>query len=245
MCLAIPLKLVEIDGKRAVGEAMGMRRELRVDFIDKPKLGEYVIVHAGFAIERLGEQQALEDLESWGRSPMRSDISEARERILSAIAALPVGNVKLMEVCGTHTMAIAKSGLRAVLPENVQLLSGPGCPVCVTPPEIIDAMLALAMRPEVIIASYGDMLRVPGSKRGDSLARRRALGARVEIVYSPVDAVALAKANPEKEIVFLGVGFETTAPGTAAAVLTARDEGVSNFSVWSMLKTVEPALRAR
>ena len=108
---------------------------------------------------------------------MRSDISEARERILSAIAAMPVGNVKLMEVCGTHTMAIAKSGLRAVLPENVQLLSGPGCPVCVTPPEVIDAVLTLAMRPEVIIASYGDMLRVPGSKRGDSLARRRALHA--------------------------------------------------------------------
>lgn len=175
---------------------------------------------------------------------MRSDISEARERLLSAIAALPVGSVKLMEVCGTHTMAIARSGLRCVLPENVQLLSGPGCPVCVTPPEVIDAVLALAMRPEVIIASYGDMLRVPGSKKGDSLSRRRALGARVEIVYSPVDAVALAKANPDREVVFLGVGFETTAPGTAAAVLTARDEGVLNFYVWSMLKTVEPALRA-
>ena len=175
---------------------------------------------------------------------MRSDISEARERLLSAIAALPVGSVKLMEVCGTHTMAIARSGLRCVLPENVQLLSGPGCPVCVTPPEVIDAVLALAMRPEVIIASYGDMLRVPGSKKGDSLSRRRALGARVEIVYSPVDAVALAKANPDREVVFLGVGSETTAPGTAAAVLTARDEGVLNFSVWSMLKTVEPALRA-
>lgn len=175
---------------------------------------------------------------------MRSDISEARERLLSAIAALPVGSVKLMEVCGTHTMAIARSGLRCVLPENVQLLSGPGCPVCVTPPEVIDAVLALAMRPEVIIASYGDMLRVPGSKKGDSLSRRRALGARVEIVYSPVDAVALAKANPDREVVFLGVGFETTAPCTAAAVLTARDEGVLNFSVWSMLKTVEPALRA-
>lgn len=174
---------------------------------------------------------------------MRSDISEARGRILSAIAALPVGSVKLMEVCGTHTMSIARSGLRAVLPPNVQLLSGPGCPVCVTPPEVIDAVLALAMRPEVIIASYGDMLRVPGSKRGDSLSRRRALGARVEIVYSPVDAVALARANPDSEVVFLGVGFETTAPGTAAAVLTARDEGVLNFSVWSMLKTVEPALR--
>ncbi len=166
------------------------------------------------------------------------------EEILRAIAALPLGRVNLMEVCGTHTMAIAKSGIRSLLPENVKLLSGPGCPVCVTPGEVIDAVLALAMDPKIIIASYGDMLRVPGSTPGDSLQRRRALGARVEIVYSPVDAVELAEQNPEKEVVFLGVGFETTAPGTAAAVLTARDRCVRNFSVWSMLKLVEPALRA-
>ena len=99
------------------------------------------------------------------------------------------------------------------------------------------------MDKNVIIASYGDMLRVPGSTPGDSLLRRRALGARVEIVYSPVDAVSLAKANPGREVAFLGVGFETTAPGTAAAVLTAQEENVKNFSVLSMLKTVEPALR--
>lgn len=166
------------------------------------------------------------------------------EEILRAIAALPLGRVNLMEVCGTHTMAIAKSGIRSLLPENVKLLSGPGCPVCVTPGEVIDAVLALAMDPKIIIASYGDMLRVPGSTPGDSLQRRRALGARVEIVYSPVDAVELAEQNPDKEVVFLGVGFETTAPGTAAAVLTARDRCVRNFSVWSMLKLVEPALRA-
>ncbi len=166
------------------------------------------------------------------------------EEILRAIAALPLGRVNLMEVCGTHTMAIAKSGIRSLLPENVKLLSGPGCPVCVTPGEVIDAVLSLAMDPKIIIASYGDMLRVPGSTPGDSLQRRRALGARVEIVYSPVDAVELAEQNPDKEVVFLGVGFETTAPGTAAAVLTARDRGVRNFSVWSMLKLVEPALRA-
>lgn len=171
---------------------------------------------------------------------MRSDISE----LLKAISTLPVGKVKLMEVCGTHTMAIAKSGIRSMLPENVQLLSGPGCPVCVTPAETMDAVLALAMRPDVIIASYGDMIRVPGSRRGESLQRARALGARVEVVYSPVDAVELARREPDKEVVFLGVGFETTAPGTAAAVLTAREEGVGNFSVWSMLKSVEPALRA-
>ncbi len=165
-------------------------------------------------------------------------------RVLDAISALPLGEVRLMEVCGTHTMAIAKSGIRTMLPENVKLLSGPGCPVCVTPCEVIDAVLALAMRPGVILATYGDMVRVPGSVPGDNLARRRALGARVEVVYSPVDAVELAQKNPDSEVVFLGVGFETTAPGTAAAVLTARERGVKNFSLLSMLKTVEPALRA-
>ena len=150
----------------------------------------------------------------------------------------------LMEVCGTHTMAIARSGLRTLLPGNIRLLSGPGCPVCVTPAEVIDGVLELAMEKNVILTTYGDMLRVPGSNPGDSLLRRRALGARVEIVYSPVDAVTLAKENPGREVVFLGVGFETTAPGTAVAVQMAREQGVENFSLLSMLKTVEPALRA-
>ena len=166
------------------------------------------------------------------------------QRVLDAIRALELGEIRLMEVCGTHTMAIAKSGLRSMLPENVKLLSGPGCPVCVTPGEVIDAVLELAMRPGLIVTTYGDMVRVPGSTPGDNLARRRALGARVEVVYSPVDAVTIARENPDKEIVFLGVGFETTAPGTAAAVLTAKEKGVKNFSLFSMLKTVEPALRA-
>lgn len=165
------------------------------------------------------------------------------QKLLGAIRALEERPMTLMEVCGTHTMAIARSGLKTLLPENIRLLSGPGCPVCVTPAEVIDGVLELAMEKNVILASYGDMLRVPGSIPGDSLLRRRALGARVEIVYSPVDAVALAKENPGREVVFLGVGFETTAPGTAAAVLTAQEEGVKNFSVLSMLKTVEPALR--
>ena len=170
-------------------------------------------------------------------------LSEA-EVWLEKIRALPKRPVKLMEVCGTHTMSIARAGIKSLLPEGVELLSGPGCPVCVTPAASIDAALKLSEREEIILASYGDMLRVPGSRPGDSLQRRRALGAQVELVYSPVDAVALAKQNPDKKIVFLGVGFETTAPGTAAAVLTAREEGVGNFSVWSMLKTVEPALCA-
>ena len=169
--------------------------------------------------------------------------SEVR-KLLAAIEALPLGETRLMEVCGTHTMAIAKSGIKSMLPEKVKLLSGPGCPVCVTPPQVIDAVLELAMDPEITIATYGDMVRVPGSRPGDSLQRRRALGAKLLVVYSPVDAVEYAKENPDREVVFLGVGFETTAPGTAAAVLTAKEEKVKNFSVLSMLKTVEPALRA-
>ena len=166
------------------------------------------------------------------------------EEILEAIRELEPQPVKLMEVCGTHTMAIAKAGIKTLLPEGVELLSGPGCPVCVTPAEVIDQILELSMEPGVIIASYGDMLRVPGSVPGDSLQRRRALGARVEIVYSPMDAIEIAKQTPAKEVVFLGVGFETTAPGTAIAALTAAEQGVRNFTVWSLLKRVEPALRA-
>ena len=165
-------------------------------------------------------------------------------RVLEAIRALVPRELRLMEVCGTHTMAIAAAGIKSLLPEEVRLLSGPGCPVCVTPPQVIDAVLRLSGEKDIIIASYGDMLRVPGSRAGDSLMRRRALGAQVETVYSPVDAVALAQRHPEKQVVFLGVGFETTAPGTAAAVLTAREQGVKNFTLWSMLKLVEPALRA-
>ena len=165
------------------------------------------------------------------------------ETLLRAIEALDLGPTRIMEVCGTHTMSIAAAGIKSMLPQNIQLLSGPGCPVCVTPPQVIDRVLELAMEKDVLITSYGDMLRVPGSRPGDSLLRRRALGAKVETVYSPVDAVALAAAHPEKQVVFLGVGFETTAPGTAAAVLTAQEQGLQNFTVWSMLKEVEPALR--
>lgn len=175
---------------------------------------------------------------------MPSDKFSRAERILKAIHELPNNReIRLMEVCGTHTMAIAKSGIKSMLPENVKLLSGPGCPVCVTPAQVIDAVLELSMQKDVTVCSYGDMLRVPGSRPGDNLSRRKALGADVRVMYSPVDAVDYAAENPTRQVVFLGVGFETTAPGTAAAVLTAKERGLKNFTVWSMLKTVEPALR--
>ena len=146
---------------------------------------------------------------------MRSD--ETCRKLLEAIADLPLGETQIMEVCGTHTMAIAEAGIRSLLPKHIRLISGPGCPVCVTPPEDIDAVLDLAMEPDVVLTSYGDMLRVPGSRRGDSLMRRRALGADVRIVYSPVDAVEIAAQEPGE---------------------------LKNFTVLSLLKSVEPALRA-
>ena len=166
------------------------------------------------------------------------------EEILARISALPRREAKLMEVCGTHTMSIARAGIKRLLPEGVELLSGPGCPVCVTPGEVMDAALGLSSREGVTLCVYGDMLRVPGTRRGDDLAHRRALGADVRIVYSPMDALDMAAQEREREFVFLGVGFETTAPGTAAAILEAKRRGTGNFSVFSMLKSVEPALRA-
>lgn len=154
-----------------------------------------------------------------------------------------MGMINLMEVCGTHTMSIAKAGIKSILPAEIQLLSGPGCPVCVTPAEVIDAVLALSKNEQILLTTYGDMMKVPGSTKGDSLLRRKAEGAAVEMVYSPMDALKLAQDHPQKEVVFLGVGFETTAPGTAACIKAAKQEGVRNYSVLCLLKRIEPALR--
>lgn len=148
----------------------------------------------------------------------------------------------IMEVCGTHTVAIAQSGIRDLLPAQIRLLSGPGCPVCVTDARDLDKVISLAERPGVIIATYGDLVRVPGSR--SSLQEKRGQGARVQVVYSALDALELAAKYPEQEVVMLGIGFETTAPTTAVAVEQARKRRLTNFSVLSMHKVVPPALRA-
>ena len=146
------------------------------------------------------------------------------------------GAMTLMEVCGTHTMAIYQHGIRALLPEQIRLVSGPGCPVCVTPVGYVDHAVALARRPQTIVATFGDMVRVPGSS--SSLAREQAAGAAIKVVYSPLDGLALAEKHPERTVVFLGVGFETTAPTIAAALVTARRKGVTNFLVLCAHKTI-------
>jgi hydrogenase expression/formation protein HypD len=163
--------------------------------------------------------------------------------LIDAIAASYPGRpVKLMEVCGTHTVSIAKNGLRGVMPEWLTLLSGPGCPVCVTANEDIDTAVAIAQLPDTIVTTFGDMMKVPGSY--SSLSREKADGRDVRIVYSPLDALTLAEKEPDKQVVFIAVGFETTVPLIAAAIMRAKESGLKNFSVFSSHKTVPAALGA-
>ena len=153
-------------------------------------------------------------------------------------AALPI---TLMEVCGTHTVAVFRHGIRQLLPKGVRLLSGPGCPVCVTPNGEIDQAIALAGLPGVILTTFGDMLRVPGSR--SSLQQARAAGADVRVVYSPLDAVRLAQTTPDRQVVFFAVGFETTSPAVAGALVEAHRLGVPSFSALSAHKVIPPAMK--
>jgi hydrogenase expression/formation protein HypD len=165
--------------------------------------------------------------------------------LLKAIAATVCDypkTITLMEVCGTHTMAIYQHGIRALLPEKIRLISGPGCPVCVTPVTYVDHAVALARRPETIIATFGDMVRVPGSS--SNLLHEQARGATIKIVYSPLDAVTLAEKHPDADVVFLGVGFETTTPTIAGAILTAARKNLNNFFVLCSHKTMPGPMAA-
>lgn len=176
-------------------------------------------------------------------TPFRDpELARGQLALIERIVADHNGTMTLMEVCGTHTMAIYQHGIRALLPQQIRLISGPGCPVCVTPVGYVDRAVALARRPDTIIATFGDMVRVPGSS--SSLIREQANGARINILYSPLDAVSLAEKNRDKEVVFLGVGFETTTPTIAGAVLAAEQRGVKNFSVLTSHKTMPAPMAA-
>jgi len=149
-------------------------------------------------------------------------------------------SLSIMEVCGTHTMVISRYGIRNILPDSIKLISGPGCPVCVTPNGYIDHSIALAKREDVIITTFGDMLRVPGST--SSLELVRGEGADVRIVYSTIDALKIAEENSDKLVVFLGVGFETTAPTIAASILEAKAKGLKNYFVLCAHKVIPPPM---
>lgn len=160
--------------------------------------------------------------------------------LIDSIQALAPEHATLMEVCGTHTVAIARNGIRSLMPEGCRLASGPGCPVCVTSNHDIDAVIALARVPEVILTTFGDMTRVPGST--SSLLKEQAAGRDVRIVYSPLDALNIAKENPERQVVFVGVGFETTTPLIAIAIKRAKTMGLENFSVFAAHKNMPNAM---
>ena len=168
--------------------------------------------------------------------------SVAAQKLARAIRRITTRPWTIMEICGGQTHAIVKFGLDKLLPEAITLVHGPGCPVCVTPLELIDRALHIAARPEVIFCSFGDMLRVPGSV--SDLFSIKAQGADVRIVYSPLDTLKIARENPNKQVVFFGVGFETTAPATAMAVYQAKQAGLTNFSLLVSHVLVPPAMEA-
>ena len=174
------------------------------------------------------------------REEQRKLAGELVERI-GELADRTGRHLRFMEVCGTHTVSIFRAGIRQLLPEQVELVSGPGCPVCVTPDEYMDKAIAYARREDVIIATFGDMLKVPGTE--SSLSEAKAAGADIHIVYSPLDSLQVARDNPDKKVVFLAVGFETTAPTAAATVLAAEQAGLKNLYMLSAQKLVPPALR--
>jgi hydrogenase expression/formation protein HypD len=167
---------------------------------------------------------------------------ELAQSLLNEIHAMTTHHWAIMEVCGGQTHSIIRNGMDQLLPDKIELIHGPGCPVCVTPLEIIDKALAIAARPEVIFCSFGDMLRVPGSE--SDLFQVKSKGGDVRVVYSPLDALKLAQTNPDREVVFLGIGFETTAPANAMAVFQAKQLGLTNFSMLVSHVLVPPAIAA-
>lgn len=164
------------------------------------------------------------------------------QKIVDCLNAYSGRTLKIMEVCGTHTMAISRYGLRSLLPKNIELLSGPGCPVCVTPTGYVDSATELADNKNIIITTFGDMMRIPGNN--STLLYKKAQGSNVQMVYSPLNALELAKQQPKKEVVFLSVGFETTTPVVALTVSKAKEENIKNFSVLTANKTMPEAIKA-
>ncbi|MFZ3063350.1 MAG: hydrogenase formation protein HypD [Actinomycetota bacterium] len=174
-------------------------------------------------------------------------ISEYRDKSLSEqlirqIKDTSTKKVNFMEVCGTHTVAISKNGLREAMPDTISLLSGPGCPVCVTANRDIDRMIAILQEPDVTLTTFGDMIKVPGSY--SSLTKERAEGRDVRVVYSTIDAIKIAEQNPDKRVVFFAVGFETTVPAIGLSVLEAKKKNLKNYSILTVHKVIPPAMKA-
>jgi hydrogenase expression/formation protein HypD len=167
---------------------------------------------------------------------------EIAKALIKKIEEVSIRPIQLMEVCGTHTVSIFRYGIRGLLPDHIRLISGPGCPVCVTPNGDIDFAIALCRQEDVILTSFGDMMKVPGST--SSLQKEKAEGKDIRIIYSSLEALRIAKENPEKKVVFFAIGFETTSPTIAVALLHARQEGIQNLFFLNSQKRIPPALYA-
>ena len=292
MCLSVPGKLLERNdvGGVLVGKVQfgGIVREVCLDLLPEAKAGEYLLVHVGYAISLVDEEEARKSYEymelagmlegeltafpddgpapAMDASPPKDDfaprtvedaarasgrgaamkyLDEYRDEKLfrSQLARLTQIATRpwvLMEVCGGQTHTLVRYGIDELLPAGMEMVHGPGCPVCVTPVEIIDKAIALARRPHTILVSYGDMMRVPGSE--SDLLQVKALGGDVRMVYSPTESVRIALENPASEVVFFGVGFETTAPANAMVAWQAKRQGIKNLSLLSSHVLVPPAV---
>jgi hydrogenase expression/formation protein HypD len=164
------------------------------------------------------------------------------EKLIDEISKISIPQIKIMEVCGTHTVSVFRYGIRNLLPEHIKLISGPGCPVCVTPNTDIDFAIALSRQKDVILATFGDMMKVPGST--SSLQKEKAEGKDVRIIYSPLEAINIAKANPKKRVIFFAIGFETTSPTIASTIIRAKEDGIENLFFINSQKRIPPAICA-
>ena len=231
MCVGLSAKVVKISNGTAVVDAGGAKREVSSKLLENLEPGDYVMVHAGVAIAKITDEDESE-------TDQLMEERTAREIIENYDGPA----VRIMEVCGTHTHEIFRLGIRKLLPKQVELISGPGCPVCVTPVSFIDEAIYLALEKQVTICTFGDLVRVPGSQM--SLAGAREKGAKIHIVYSPADAEKYAKDHPEEQVTFLSVGFETTTPAGCLSVKQAKEDGISNYSLLVANKTMPGAYEA-
>ena len=238
----LPLRIVALEGAglaRCRDDAAPSEPDTTVDvqLVGEVAPGDLVLVHAGVALVHLGRGERMKYVDEFRDAELGRAVSA---EIASTVDA--GRHYKVMEVCGGHTHSIYKYGVDDLLPPNVELVHGPGCPVCVIPMGRVDDGIAVAREPEVIFTCFGDMLRVPGAN--GTLLDAKAEGADVRMVYSPLDALRIARENPDRVVVFFAIGFETTAPSTALTLRRAKDEGIANFLCLCNHVTIVPPLRA-
>ncbi|WP_308333968.1 hydrogenase formation protein HypD [Thiolapillus sp.] len=232
MCLALPARVVSIDADNAMATVLlgEVKKSISLALVDDVQVDDFVLIHVGYALNRISDRGGRAHP---GPAVVCSHFEQAVE---------PQREYRLMEFCGGHTHAIFRYGVQDLMPSNIRFVHGPGCPVCVLPVGRIDNVIQLVEEQDVILCSYGDMLRVPGSGR-KSLLKVKAAGGDVRMVYSTLDALKIARDNPDRQVVFFAIGFETTTPPTAVAIRQAQAEGLGNFSVFCNHVLTPPAIK--